>query len=334
MPPLREPRRVVIGDRRGFTLVELLVVIAIIATLIGLLLPAVQTAREAARRISCQNNLKQLGLGLNAYEAAKKKFPGGASYGHATARGNWVVDIFPYIEQQNIAAQLDPTQGFDQGRNVTLAAQTIVPGLICPSDVLAGSPLKKNIAGQPDQIRKAAGNRNATASQALWYTGSLGPTIPDQCAFDQSAYACMGNNMGTEGLGWNMAAPCYNSRTCPDTSVGVGLFARSANGVSRRKVTDGASKTFAVGETRPFDCMWNCLFCDNHPLSSTQIPLNTMSTDNPSPQPWRSHGFKSSHSGGVGIAMADGSVHFVPETIDYRVYNALGSRAAGDAGSL
>jgi diaminohydroxyphosphoribosylaminopyrimidine deaminase/5-amino-6-(5-phosphoribosylamino)uracil reductase len=76
-------------------------------------------------------------------------------------------------------------------------------------------------------------------------------------------------------------------------------------------VTDGASKTFAVGETRPFDCMWNCLFCDNHPLSSTQIPLNTMSTDNPSPQPWRSHGFKSSHSGGVGIAMADGTSQWI-----------------------
>jgi prepilin-type processing-associated H-X9-DG protein len=102
--------------------------------------------------------------------------------------------------------------------------------------------------------------------------------------------------------------------------------------VPLERVTDGLSHTIAVGETLPFHTIWNCLFCDNHPLSSTQIPLNVMETDDVTLQPWRSHGFKSQHPGGAHIAMGDGSVQFVEETIDYWIYNAMGTRGANDMG--
>lgn len=319
--------------RRGFTLVELLVVIAIIGILVALLLPAVQAAREAARRAQCTNNLKQIGLGLLNFESSKRSLPGGASYQHPSWRGNWVTEILSYIEESGIKDRLDPTKGFDEAPNAALVANLVMPVFICPSDPRSAEPIKRNVSGQPDQIRKAAGNHNATSSQALWYTGSVGPTIPDLCAFDTGRNACMGCDLGADKLPWSpICAPCFTNTTapCPDKSKGVGMFARWSDGVRLKRVTDGTSHTIAVGETRPFDCIWNCVFCDNYPLTSTQIPINTLDTDEVTLQPWRSHGFKSEHPGGIHVAMGDGSVQFLDETLDYLLYNAMGTRGAGD----
>jgi prepilin-type processing-associated H-X9-DG protein len=150
----------------------------------------------------------------------------------------------------------------------------------------------------------------------------------------------MGCDLGTpqELFTWTgFCSPCASGArgiSCPDKSRGVGMFARSSVDVRLRRVTDGLSQTIAVGETLPFECIWNCLFCDNHPLSSTHIPVNTRDADDPSIgllRPWRSHGFKSEHPGGVNLLMGDGSVHFVQETIDHVLYNAMGSRGANDA---
>jgi prepilin-type N-terminal cleavage/methylation domain-containing protein/prepilin-type processing-associated H-X9-DG protein len=329
-----------IASRHGFTLVELLVVIAIIGILVALLLPAIQAAREAARRTQCTNNLKQVGLGFQNYAVKNGTLPGGSSYLINDGKGTrtWVTELLPHIEEQALADRFSKTVYMDQAPNAEIAANALITAFICPSDPRAGAPIKRNVAGQPDEIRPpgTAGNHHPPVCQALWYTASMGPTIPDQCAFDTSPAACMGCDMGSPTMPWAaVCAPCSsNPRVpCPDKSKGVGMFARSIKGVQLRRVTDGLSHTIAAGETLPFDCIWNCLFCDNHPLTSTQIPLNNREADEPAVpllRPWRSHGYKSEHPGGVNVVMGDGSVQFLEETIDHLIYNAMGTRAADE----
>jgi prepilin-type N-terminal cleavage/methylation domain-containing protein len=149
------------GSRRmppppGFTLVELLVVIAIIATLIGLLLPAVQSARESARRTHCANNLKQAGLGVHAYESGKRRIPPGWTAPSGTnalpARHSFFTFVLPYIEQAQIADQVDWDKDWNVGRNRSLLAAPL-SAAVCPS-----APQR------PDPVADYAPCHNVTAN--------------------------------------------------------------------------------------------------------------------------------------------------------------------------
>lgn len=300
----------------GFTLIELLVVITIIGILIGLLLPAVQAIREAARRTECTNKLKQIGLALHNYESSLQRLPYGTNNCCSNNGGNWATMILPQLEQQALYDQLNFEGNFRSAEHEELV-QIPLDVYICPADFEATDPVMDRHS------------HNASPAHALWYPASMGPTHMDQCPFcpdstpSETNYCCQGWNFGTNGNGGLGIAP----------GTTIGMFARNNKSTRFAQVWDGLSNTFMVGETLPTHCTFIGVYSHNFPLSGTSIPLNTMESANGSNW-YRTCGFKSGHPGGANFAMGDASVHFISENIDYELYNNLGTRAGGEYVSL
>jgi len=295
---------------RGFTLVELLVVIAIIGILIGLLLPAVQAVRAAARRVQCSNNLKQIGLGLLNYHDSNKAFPAGA-YWYGTDydryRGSILIRLLPFIEQKALYDAFDFNKRIDDQTfpDGTLIGATIVPTYVCPSD----------------------NNSDLYNGRAIHnYAASKGPTR------HINSPTCGCGNWDS----WNQfaLAPYDN----PDNFAGP--FSRQCVNTRIEDCTDGCSNTIYFGEVRR-QCSAHIMqgwarSNNGNGLVSTQIPINYNScNDNATdgcerPCNWNTElGFKSLHAGGAHFVFGDGSVHFLSENIDHWNYQYLGAKADG-----
>ena len=293
---------------RAFTLVELLVVIAIIGVLVALLLPAVQSAREAARRMQCQNNLKQIGLALHNYHDTHMTFPPGAFWYGASSenRGSILIQLLPFIEQQNLYNRFDFTTNVD---SQTALQGTIIPGYTCPSDA----------------------NRGLLNGLAIHnYAASAGPTPH----IDSPSCTC-----GT-GASFNAYTAVVPNSKYGGTPDFAGPFYRTGKCTTMSDCRDGLSNTIYFGEVRRA--------CSNHikqgwmrsnngnGLVATQVPINYNSCDdaasNPCNKPcnWSTElAFKSQHTGGAQFVLGDGSVHFYGETIDHAVYQLLGAKNDG-----
>ncbi len=310
--------------KTAFTLVELLVVIAIIGILIALLLPAVQAAREAARRMQCSNNLKQIGLAMHNYHASVGTLPFGCidwngtipdpKTGAATYGGTWAAMILPFIEQQAVHDLFDFNKHMRDQPPEALTA--VISAYVCPGAPKAIDPIITSSC--------QAGTSNPEKRMGLWYPVSIGPTFMDYAPF------CPGGKRP-----WTCTDPdIYCSRGCNFGSSGppgnsVGMFGRYGRSFRLDDVTDGLSNTIMAGETLPDHCGWNGAYASNFPVSGTSIPLNLMEKDTCGNW-YRVCGFKSKHPGGANFVMGDGSVHFVAESIDYELYNNLGTRGGGE----
>ena len=280
----------------GFTLVELLVVIAIIATLIGLLLPAVQSARESARRIACSNNLKQMALGMSLYEQAQKCFPAGregsdVACPKAPALGEGTsgfVHILPFIEQTTLHNQY--TQA---------AAGAATPAEI-PSTFAA-----------------------TVFAQTPSTFGC--PSSPSPLTNSGTSLGCYAMCQGHKGPTYGIACPTK------DLNTGMALYVVR---VKRKQITDGTSKTLLLGEvedcTRPNNRWWSGLRHQDS-MRSTDNPVNTPPGQGVTyPSGGGVNGaFGSQHPGGAMFALVDGAVRFVEESIDLSLYRSLGQRASG-----
>ena len=310
---------------RGFTLVELLVVIAIIGVLVALLFPAIQAAREAARRSTCRNNQRQVILATLNYEQTRGKLPPGNTHrqwiaGSSTTvkRAGLLVHILPYLEQANIYRMLD-LEADDTHNQRDGSGQLLSTNLIetyqCPSET--------------DTFRNPDANNVALFS----YGGSCGSMPPIAVS-----------NCPALSAEWNANALYshevteYPQGTEQDYS---GVFTRLGAATKLRQVTDGLSNTIFLGEVRPSCCEhiragW--LHGNNgNGLFTTAIALN-FDTCNPRDaavddcHKWNStgqFGFKSAHPGGVHFALGDGSVHFLTEDVDVPMLQRLGQKDDG-----
>jgi prepilin-type N-terminal cleavage/methylation domain-containing protein/prepilin-type processing-associated H-X9-DG protein len=280
--------------RGGFTLIELLVVIAVIGTLIGLLLPAVQKVREAAARMSCTNNLKQIGLALHSYHDANRSFPAGYvsaydSSGNDTGPGwGWASFILPQIEQDNLTNAIRFDQGIEAPAN---SGVRVVPikSYRCPSD---DAPLTFTA-----QRFDAAGNPVASICQVA-----------------------SANYVGVFGVG----EPGVD---------GDGVFFRNSN-VRIADITDGTSQTLLVGERAhqlaPATWVGAVTGAEVFPYNASNLVLGHTGESEGPAGPTESNHFSSRHSGGVNFLFADAHVQFLTNSVSYPVYKALSTRAGGE----
>jgi len=296
-------------NNRGFTLIELLVVIAIIAILIALLLPAVQHAREAARRTQCKNNLKQIGLALHNYHDVHNMFPSGWIAVDPTTRlpnahegingAGWGTMILPYIEQQNLYSQFNANFAIHDTVNLGFLNHTI-EAFRCPSDP---QPERWKIEeeGSPGIVIVELPIAN--------YIGSFGTEELDGCE----------NSPGT--------APVLPSGQCR----GDGIFYHNS-AVRFRDIIDGTTNTFIVGERRTkvsdgWYSTWPGMVAEGEEAFQRVLGSADHTPNNPAAH---FDDFSSNHTGGAQFVLGDGSCRFISENIDQGVYQSLATIQGGE----
>ncbi|HVT29387.1 MAG TPA: DUF1559 domain-containing protein [Lacipirellulaceae bacterium] len=355
---LRNSDAYLANPNRGFTLVELLVVIAIIGILVALLLPAVQAAREAARRAQCQSHLHNIALAVLNYQEANKEYPPGfvpAGPSTAIESWSWGVFILPYLEEQTLYDQLWPSKKFVQpvdgnrrpggsgtasqssGRNLAdlfaggrpediALVQTPLAIFRCPSDTTpALVPCRWSDGGCYIKDQPAR-----TYAADLWersflgtYSKKISPTFMPSTS----------NYVGSRGI---IDAGCPGSGSSPNWSYDEkrcdsnGIFF-GASHVAVSRVTDGTSKTFLVGERDGY-CLAASWIGVRNPLDGAEMhsqywalanvyqPLNDPHTG---AYNTCTEGFSSAHPGGAYFAFCDGSVRFIDDDVDFGLaYNS------------
>ncbi|MEO8495588.1 MAG: DUF1559 domain-containing protein [Planctomycetota bacterium] len=335
--------------RRGFTLVELLVVIAIIGILVALLLPAVQAAREAARRMSCGNNLKQLGLSLHNYHDTYKSFPPGVTSVGGPGLGHWGVSWMPlilrFIEQQPMADQLYiggdhpgwAYSGVSGGAiNGARFNNVQIASFFCPSSPLehmgnVGSyqHMRAHYVG----ISGAANGNNAVPrySDDTFRNNPAGAQIGCcGCCGSVTAGGAASNGGVLVGHGWgglpNGMAPINFAKITDGTANTMAISESSDwfKDPGNQKVLVTGEHGWLMGSPNAGERMFNITTVRYAPNETDNTLPGTGMNDGPN------NGIYAAHPGGVQAAACDGSVKFVSETINMLTLKRLCSRADGE----
>lgn len=289
--------------RSAFTLVELLVVIAIIGTLISLLLPAVQAAREAGRRTSCRNNMKQIGLALHNYHDVNKRFPSGwdADQPEGEPGWGWGSAILPFMDQQNLHDRVRFDLAIDNSANNFARLQT-VEGFICTSD--PGDKLF--LIGEGDHSHGHDDHEHTDGDENIDHG-------------DQLFEIARSNYVGVFGT--------FEIEDAPGRGDGT-FFFRSR--VRFASLTDGTSNTIVVGErsSRLGGSIWHGVI---HEASGNMARIVGVTDHTPNHRDLHFDDFSSYHPAGANFLRGDGSVSLINDQIDLRVYQALATRQGGEA---
>lgn len=350
------------SKRFAFTLVELLVVIAIIGILVALLLPAVQAAREAARRAQCVSQIKQLGLALQNYHSARNQFPRGGTNGWSLDRqkfsgnpqagnewlddhGSWLVRVLPYLEEQALFDEAPPLEDGSIYDPIGVWVG-LTPRPAGFTSVVRTTPLPTLPMG------RCPSDAFEPSEPFFNYTGNMGPvTIPSQCGAAGNLFPL---SLASDGI----IVPFLDAGFCPGVPGGdpincplTGMFARLGyHRVSMKDVTDGTSHTILLGETlvdRSAHSLDNARnsrrywagndtgLAHGGTLASINWSVNpAINSCSAGPKFYRFNfhvtmGFESNHPGGANFCMTDGSVRFLNDDINFRSFQLLGTKSDG-----
>jgi len=333
----------------GFTLIELLVVIAIIAILIALLLPAVQQAREAARRSQCKNNLKQIGLALHNYHDTHRMFPPGwvgrdqddGTPGDGIPGGGWAWSVFilPFIDQAPMYNALNVQNGASVIPPALTPNDKFLPAYSCPSDAsdeqggatLSTPPVVQGWAESiPDYYKKM--NYPAVNGRGVDDGVAASANIVPGATLGLCAGSATGTYSGAVDNSFNLEGTCNKKWE--------GCFGAATN-TRIRDITDGTSNTLMVGErdmTKAVGAIWMRAMnigvgqVDGTSVAGVvSIKLNFQDLlDTDATNDGGTAGFGSTHEGGCHFLLGDGSVRFIQENIDMGVYANLGARGDGN----
>ena len=313
---------------RAFTLIELLVVIAIIGVLVALLLPAVQQAREAARRSQCKNNLKQLGLALHNYHDAFNKLPMTRTHyasAPSTTFGNvsWIASILPYIDQAPLYNQINFSDNTTAPLGIignattpvtnVAARRTILAAILCPSNPQANTVTGQSGYGDHWTEDNLDGGRTD-------YVGNMGWVN----AGHRDCPLTPGGNYGGEE--WAIPGDVQNQLVGANGVLGW-------NGcIGLKDISDGTSNTVAVIEcmhwrdkTNPGAPHGDALWMGPWAVHSLKAPINFQPQGD-----FRCDQWSSMHVGGAQCVMADGSVRFVSENINWTTRRAIATRGRSE----
>ena len=295
--------------RRGFTLVELLVVIAIIGILISMLLPAVQQVREAARRIQCANNVRQIGLAVLNYESAHMHFPSGwttvSEFQPLEEPGwGWSAQILPFVEANNLYDQINFTLAVDDHDHEEVI-ETVVPVFLCPSDP-ADDVQNMNVHIEEDDHDHAIRDDDDD---------------DDDHDHEGELWAARSNYSGMFGSGELEFLGHGNGAFYANSEIPISDF------------RDGTSNTIMVGERTndhgPISWVGLIPELDAPAARIVGAADHALGDDD-----GHLEDFGSNHPGGINTVLADGSTHFVSLDISLRVYQALATRKGGEVVSI
>ena len=305
--------------RAAFTLIELLVVIAIIGVLVGLLLPAVQQAREAARRTACSNNMKQLGLGLHNYAHNHRErlptgwvgeYESGEIHGDEGLGWGWASQILPFMEENAVYDGIDFNQAIGHANNAA-ARVAVVSTFLCPSDSFGTDKLffpGDEGAGSNDDDEAPDVTPGAEQYARSNYPGMFGA---EHMEHDHGGGGSHGGVEPSEGDGTFVA----------NTGLDKGIYFRH--------FTDGLSKTIAIGErdSRMGGSLWIGMAEGKSAAMSRVVGVGEHMFNSADPH---FEDFYSQHPSGINVVFADGHVAFISNSMTESVFQALATRAGGE----